>query len=159
MQEYVENYEKQLERLLLICNDGIEGYRKAAEEVHSAELKELFLKNSSEREQMAAELKKHIKELGGDADNKQGDSAGKLHRNWMAIKAAFTSKHKDDQAILESCRTGEEAALEAYDDVLQGSILSTNLKTFLMGQRTAISQAFYYIDKLYFDRFKTSPEV
>ncbi len=159
MEEYHENYVKQLSHLLSICNDGKEGYKKAAEEVHSAQLKEIFLRNSADRERMAEELKIKIRQFGGHANDEKGDNVGKLHRTYMAFKTALASRQKDDQAVLQSVRGGEEAALEAYDDVLQGEILNTSLKPFLTGQRTQVSQNFYEIDKIYFSEFKTSPDL
>lgn len=159
METYHEDYLKQLRHLLLICNDGKEGYEKAAEEVHSTHLKEIFLRSAAERERMAEELKEKITQFGGHENDEDGDITGKLHRTFMSIKAAFTGKGKDDQAVLLSVRTGEEAALEAYDGTLQGEILNTPLKPFLTGQRTQISQAFYEVDKIYFDQFKSSPEL
>ena len=159
MEVYHENYAKQLSRLLHVVNDGKEGYKTAAEEVHSTELKELFINKSDERARIAEELKEKIREYGGHDNDEDGDHSGKLHRSFMAFKAAFTAKHKDDQAVLQSVRTGEEAALGAFDDVLQGEILNTNLKPFITGLRLQISEDFYFVDKMYFDRFNSSPEL
>jgi uncharacterized protein (TIGR02284 family) len=154
MGKYGENYIKQLQHLLTIVNDGKEGYKKAAEEIDSKPLKEVFNRFFSQRGKMAEELKMKIDELGGNAENTGGDFQGALHRSWMSVKTALTKN--DDQAILESCRHGDLIALDVYDDVLQGDILETDLKPFLMRQRLQIHEAFMEIDRLYFNLFKPS---
>ncbi len=159
MEQYPENYTKQLQRILLIINDGKEGYAKAAEQATSNHLRELFISYSNQRRDMALELKEKIEKMGGKAENNEGDKAGSVHRAMMSFKTAFTSDKKDDQAILETCRTGEQAALDVFDDILQGSILETDLKGFITGLRMQVSQAYYEMDKLYFERFNSSPEV
>lgn len=159
MEQYPENYSRQLEHLLALVNDGKEGFKKASEIVSTQELKEKLLAYSEQRAQMADEFREQIMKLGGEARNREGDKAGMVHRAIMYFKTAFTKADKDDQAVLETCRTGDQAALDAFDDVLQGSILETNLKPFLVHQRYLISMALYDIEKLYFDRFKTKPEV
>jgi uncharacterized protein (TIGR02284 family) len=158
MEQYPENYAKQLERLLTIVNDGKEGYKKASEHAHSPELKDLLMRYSEERAQMSGEIKEKLRTLGGHTENQAGDNAGFLHRAMMAFKTAITKDEKDDQAVLETCRTGDQAALETFDDILQGSILNSDLKAFITNQRYKISQAYYEMDKLYFQLFKTSPE-
>jgi uncharacterized protein (TIGR02284 family) len=159
MEQYRENYTHQLEHLLAIVNDGKEGYRKAAEKVHSSELKDQLFRYSEERVKMAEEFKEKLSKMGGKTGNTEGDNAGAIHRALMAFKTAFTREAKDDQAVLETCRTGDQAALDSFDEILQGSILETDLKPFLIHQRYIVSKAFYDIDKLYFERFKTGPEV
>lgn len=147
-----EDYKKQLKHLLRIVNDGKEGYKHAAEQAHSGKLKELFRRYAGERNEMADELKAHIgphEELG-----EGGDAKGAFHRAFMSLKTVLSSNEKDDRAILESCREGDRAALDAFDDILQGTILETDLKPFLTGLRYRISKAFNEIDSLYFEGFK-----
>jgi uncharacterized protein (TIGR02284 family) len=157
MEQYPENYKRQLEHLLNIVNDGKEEYREAAEHAQAALLKETFLRHSNERKHMAEELKERLSYMGGDTDNEEGDNSGLIQRAITSVKTALSGNN--DQAMLESCRTADRNALEAYDEVLQGSILETDLKAFLTGQRFLISQAYYEVDKLYFSKFKTDPEI
>lgn len=142
-----------LQRLVGILNDGKEGYLKAADHSHKSDLKTLFTQYSQQRAVFADELKMHISSLGGDADNEKGGPLGSLHRLWMDIKATLTNTKDDEKAILEACKTGEQTALEAYDDVLQGSILETDLKPVLVNQRTEISKAFNNISTLHLAYF------
>ena len=158
MEQYPENYTRQLKQLLAIINDSIEGFKMAAEKTNSAELRDIFLRYVRQREEMSAELKEKIAGMGEAAENDHGDYQGEAHRSLLNFKLAFTKGDKDEQAILETCRTGEHFALDTYDDILQGSILETDLKPFLMDQRLKISEAFDEMDRLYFSNFKKSPE-
>lgn len=153
METYRENFIPQLQHLYSILNDGKEGYRKAAQETSNPNLKELFRQLSDSRDKLAADLKKRLAESGGTADGgHSGGLLGEFHRHWMRLKTAFSAN--DDQVILETCRNGDLAALDAYDDTLQGAILETSLKPFLMNQRIDVHQQFLEIDRLYFSQFK-----
>lgn len=155
---YHENYIKQLQRLLHIISDSFKGYKEAEKDVESADLKELFRQIASERESMTEQLRERIARYGGNADIQGSDILGTLHRSWMGIKTAMT--HKTDQTVLESCRNGDQAALDTFDDILQGDLLNdTEMKTFLTGQRFAVSQTFMELDRRYFSLFKADPSL
>lgn len=154
---YSENYSKQFQRLYKIIQDGHKGYADAAEHVKSAELKSLFEQISQEREMLAKDMASKMSDFGYDPHGKE-DTLGVLHRGWMNIKASVTSN--TDQSILESCRNGDQAALDAFDDVLQGEILyDTELKLFLMELRLKINERFMELDKRYFALFKKDPSL
>ena len=58
---------------------------------------------------------------------------------------------------MEKLRSTERETLDAYDDVLQGTILENfNLKTLIMGHRLIINEAFTELDRRYFELFKLS---
>ncbi|OAQ42207.1 hypothetical protein A5893_03575 [Pedobacter psychrophilus] len=105
-----------LKGLINILNDGKEGFKDAISHVKSDELKATFLELSNERAAYAEELKAHLLQHGGSSDNDEGGVLGALHRSWLSIKEVFSSN--EDAAILEAIETGEEAALEKYDTVL-----------------------------------------
>ncbi|EOR94826.1 hypothetical protein ADIARSV_2042 [Arcticibacter svalbardensis MN12-7] len=126
-----------LMHLLSICNDGKEGYKTAAEDVDSTELKTLFSMYSIQRAEFEMQLKKAIHQLGGNPDNETGGPIGTLHRVWMDIKTAFTKN--DDEAILEACVTGEKSALEAYDKVITDPGIDAEIMTVLATQRTGVA--------------------
>lgn len=154
---YSENYNKQLQRLYRVLVDGHKGYADAADHVKSDDLRVLFRKIASEREALATQMASKMVEFGYDP-NGDDDALGALHRGWMSLKASMTSN--TDQNILESCRNGDQAALDAFDDVLQGEILyDTELKSFLMEPRLKINETFVDLDKRYFDMFKKDPSL
>jgi uncharacterized protein (TIGR02284 family) len=105
----------QLNSLIEINNDRIEGYETASKETNESDLKTLF--NS-----MADESRNHRSELISEVISQGGTPAegtttsGKVYRAWMDIKAALTGK--DRHAIISSCEYGEDAALDVYQDVI-----------------------------------------
>jgi uncharacterized protein (TIGR02284 family) len=102
--------------LIETCRDGQNGFKEAAENVKSPELKTFFNEVAAERAQFVNELQLEIRRLGGEPA-KSGSAAGALHRAWMEIKGTLTGK--DDHAILAECERGEDSAVEAYRDALK----------------------------------------
>jgi len=105
-----------LNDLIETCRDGQEGFKEAAENATSPELKNFFREVSRERGRFVGELQQEVRTLGGDPE-KAGSTAGTLHRVWMDIKGTFTGK--DDGSILNECERGEDSAVKAYEDALK----------------------------------------
>jgi uncharacterized protein (TIGR02284 family) len=101
-----------LNELVQTCEDGAQGYKKAAEDVEESSLKTLFTTYSSQRAKFAAELRSAIEAHGGKAAA-SGHAAGALHRGWMGLKEAIGNK---DKAIIDECEAGEDAAIKAYKE-------------------------------------------
>jgi len=135
-----------LKHLVSICNDGKEGYRNAAENCDAPELKALFTTYSIQRSEFEMVLKSCIHELGANADNESGGPLGVLHRTWIDIKTALTPN--DNKAVIEACITGEKAAIEAYEKVLQDAGLSLETHQILATQRRDIKECLANISNL-----------
>ena len=149
---YHENYTKQLQRLLNVVNKSKKKYLEASNDIDSPELKNIFNQFISERQTVYSELKTEIKKRGGDIEEIENDSElNKHHFNSTKMGAAT----HNDQSVLEKIRNTEQEALDAYDDVLQGSILEEfDLKTLIGGQRLIINEAFTELDRRYFSMFQ-----
>ena len=137
--EITNKRKEQLEHLLLICNDGIEGYRKAADNSKGIEFTTLFNDYVLQRTEYANELKVKIREVGGDSDNEKGGTLGVLHRLWTDIKYKLSSD--EEHVALEACITGEKAAIMEYDEVLKGDDVSGDLRELIQDQREGIEKA------------------
>jgi len=109
-----------LNDLIEITKDGQEGFRQAAENVKDIELKEYFNEESLIRARMMGDLQNEVIHLGGDPD-KHGSVSGKIHRTWFNIKSAIGM---DDQSIVASVETGEDAAVKMYESVLKAELPS-----------------------------------
>ncbi|WP_199121108.1 PA2169 family four-helix-bundle protein [Pedobacter sp. ASV28] len=133
-----------LKLLVDIVNDGKEGYTSAGEVTDSLELKALFLKYAAQRIAYAAELKQHIALHGGESKNEEGGILGILHRTWIDIKQALSSR--EEVAVLGAVETGEEAALEKYDQILEKEILHADHISMLQKQRSGILEALKEIE-------------
>jgi uncharacterized protein (TIGR02284 family) len=135
-----------LKDLLSIVNDGKEGYESSSETTDNIELKGTFLKYSAQRAAYAEELRAHIAEHGGDADNESGGILGALHRTWIDIKEALSSK--EDKAILEAIKTGENAAIEKYDKYIADYVDHSDHIDLLKRQRAGVTEALAGIESL-----------
>ncbi|WP_449437150.1 ferritin-like domain-containing protein [Pedobacter steynii] len=133
-----------LKGLVNIVNDGKEGYESAAETTDSVELKAVFRQYAAQRSGYAIELKKHISDHGGESDNEEGGILGALHRTWIDIKEALSSK--EDAAILGAIETGEKAAIEKYDKALEDYATHADHIELLQRQRTGILEALREIE-------------
>ena len=135
-----------LKDLLSIVNDGKEGYESASEVTDKIELQGVFLKYAAQRAGYAEELKAHIATHGGVATNESGDLLGALHRTWIDLKLALSSKM--DVAILKAVVTGEKAAIEKYDKYIADYLDHADHMLLLKTQREGIVNALKEIEGL-----------
>ncbi|MFL5754031.1 MAG: ferritin-like domain-containing protein [Bacteroidia bacterium] len=128
----------QLNNLVEINNDRIQGYERAKDDTTDNELKSLFNDMASHSRTFKEELAAEVRTLGGEPTEGTRNS-GKIFRAWMDIKAALTGKKRKE--ILSSCESGEDAALEAYDEVLGGEVVLTDkLRDLVSRQKQEISK-------------------
>ena len=120
-----------LNDLIETCRDGQNGFKEAAENVKSPDLKTFLNQIATERAQFVNELQLEIRTLGGDPQ-KTGSATGAIHQAWIDIKGTLTGK--DDHSILNECERGEDSAVEAYKEALNvglpNKILSTVERQF-----------------------------
>ncbi|WP_131539373.1 ferritin-like domain-containing protein [Pedobacter nototheniae] len=135
-----------LKGLISIVNDGKEGYQSASEATDSLELKAIFLKYAAERKAYELELKAHLVSHGAESENEDGGLLGVLHRAWIDVKEALSSK--EDAAILGAIETGETAAIEKYDSVLKDPKTHADHLDLLNKQRDGIQNALTEIKSL-----------
>jgi uncharacterized protein (TIGR02284 family) len=105
-----------LNNLIETCEDGVKGFREAAEAVESPRAKEVFNTRIEYIERAESDLKAAVRRLGGDPEDR-GTATGALHRGWINLKAAITGKN--DEAIVAECERGENVAVERYEDALE----------------------------------------
>jgi len=108
-----------LNDLIETSKDGENGFRSAAEDAKSAELKATFLRRAEDCAKGASELQQLVSRMGGNPEQ-EGSVAGAMHRGWMDLKAKVT--HRDDLAILEECERGEDVAKAKYRKALDASL-------------------------------------
>ena len=109
----------ELNKLIETCKDGEYGFRTCAEHVKSAQLRQVFTSRADECRQGATELQALVTRLGGKADT--GSSVtGTMHRGWVNLKGMLSGD--SDQAALDECERGEDAALARYRDAIKKSL-------------------------------------
>ena len=128
---------KALNYLIGTAIDGENGYREAADEADSGDLKTRLLQLSQQRASFRGELEQEVMNLGGDP-KESGSTGAALHRTWLNVRDSITGKG-DDAIVKESLR-GEKAALDNYEDVL-GRDLPADLKEMVSRQHSEIRRA------------------
>ncbi len=133
-----DSIKKNLQKIVDICKDGVEGYSRAATELEDGELKTIFGRLSQQRKLFIEEIKDEARDYGVKLDI-DGTTKGDLHRFWLTVKSKLTGH--DDEKIIEASLTGENAAVETYHEVLQENDLPSNLRDTLSKQVDLVSGA------------------
>ena len=110
-----------LNKLIDTCKDGENGFRTAAEHVKSENLRSVFLERAESCRRGATELQEAVVRCGGKPDE-HSSGTGTLHRGWVALKGMLTGD--SDQAALNECERGEDAALARYRDAIKKDLPS-----------------------------------
>ncbi len=129
-----EDIVEELNELVKINNDRIQGYEKAIEDSEDTELDGLFRQAVLQSQNFRSQLADHIVRIDGTAvsDATSTDLSSKIHRAWIDIKAAVSGKDRD--TVLSSVEFGENAAVEAYEDALEEDDLPHYIKDVLETQ-------------------------
>jgi uncharacterized protein (TIGR02284 family) len=126
-----------LNDLIETCRDGQEGYKEAAENAKSPDLKTFFKEKGLERGRCVTELQQQVRVLGGDPEE-AGSTAGALHRAWINVKGSLTGK--DDEGILSEAERGEDSAVKAFEEALNEG-LPPNLRAILEREYRVVKNA------------------
>ncbi|VXB88092.1 conserved hypothetical protein [Flavobacterium sp. 9AF] len=127
-----------LNELISILEDGRVGYTNAAENSEDGSLKTVFLGIARDRSLMVVQLQDEINKLGKSTEATDGP-LGAIHRVWIDFKAMITGH--DNDAIIEACLTGENAALDKFREALKNDSLSPSLYGLLSSQLISIENA------------------
>jgi uncharacterized protein (TIGR02284 family) len=130
-----------LNDLVKINNDRIQGYEKAVEDTQDAELDGLFRHYIVQSQNFRSQLAEHIVRIDGLAvtDATSTDVSSKIHRAWIDIKSALTGK--DKETVLSSVEFGESAAVEAYQDAIEKDHIPAYIKEELQKQHGELQAA------------------
>ena len=135
-----------LNDLIETLKDGQEGFRAAAADVESPELKTLFSEYSLQRSKFAGELQALAHSLGEKEPATSGSVAASLHRGWINLKAALTSK--DEHAILAECERGEDSAVAEYKKAIATGSLPADVRETIQTQSFSVKAAHDHIRDL-----------
>lgn len=142
-------YEKivsdKLNELLVKNYDAEKGYINAMKEVENRNVKNFFKNRAEERSKFARQLRTEILTY-GEIPEDSGSFKGLMHRNWMSLKATFSSNN--EETILDEALRGEKASLEEYNELLSNNNFPSRLIELLREQRNAIEAAINSV-KLY----------
>jgi uncharacterized protein (TIGR02284 family) len=105
-----------LNDLIETCKDGEFGFNACAKHTSSSDLRSVFMQRAAECKAAATELQPYVVQYGGKADH-GGSATGALHRGWVAVRGSLVGF--SDQAMLDECERGEDAALARYRKALK----------------------------------------
>ncbi|CCH02474.1 Protein of unknown function DUF2383 [Fibrella aestuarina BUZ 2] len=130
-----------LNELVKINNDRIQGYMKAVEDTEDTQLDHLFNEMIVQSQNFRSQLADHIVRIDGSAvsDATTTDVSSKIHRAWIDIKSALTGKDRD--TVLSSVTFGENAAVEAYESAIENDKLPAYIKEDLTSQLSQLKAA------------------
>ncbi len=128
-----------LNDLIQTLKDGQAGFKAAADDVDSAEIRTLFNSLVLQRSKFAGELQALAHSLGEAEPQTSGSVSGALHRGWIDLKAALTSNN--EHAILAECERGEDSAVAHYRETLDRTDLPSNVREILANQFVEIKAA------------------
>lgn len=140
-----------LNELIETSKDGEKGFRTAADDTKSAELKEIFLKRAQDCARGAVQLQALVARHGGKPED-GGSIAGAVHRGWVTLKATVSAR--DDLAILEECERGEDVAKAKYRTALEDDSLSPEVRNEVQHQYDGVIRNHDQIRDLR-DRYRT----
>jgi uncharacterized protein (TIGR02284 family) len=139
---------KNLETIVEVCQDGINGYETAAKNIHDDSLKTLFLRIAQQRKGFVEELKNEAYRLGIELDD-IGSAKGFFHRKWLAAKATLSTD--TNEKVIEESMTGEKYAVETYSKAMEGENLPVYLEETLAKQQSLIRAAILQLEGLKID--------
>ena len=145
MSTYSEKIASKLNDLLARTYDAEKGFQNAAENIDSVKLKEYFSHKAAERKTFGHALKEEIKSYNQDVD-KGGSIEGSVHRAWMDLKNTFTPDN--EEAMLEEVITGENKAIDDYNDIINDTELPSSTKQLLVTQVSKIQDSLSTAKKL-----------
>lgn len=117
--------------------DSAKGYENAAKNVRDESLKNLFLKRARQRADYRREL---LQKAGVQNEEKaNGSFEAGLHRAWMSVKSVFA--RKDDLAVVETVRSGEEEAVKSFSDLL-GQPLPDQVRSTVQSQYESVLDSY-----------------
>ena len=130
-----------LNDLVKINNDRIQGYEKAIDDNEDPQLDDLFRHYVIQSQNFRSQLADHIVRIDGLAvsDATSTDVSSKIHRAWIDIKQAITGK--DRETVLGSVEFGDNAAIEAYQDAIDKDHIPAYIKEVLQKQLTELQSA------------------
>jgi uncharacterized protein (TIGR02284 family) len=132
--------------LIETLKDGQKGFREASEAVKDTRMKSIFSEFSLQRARFAGELQNEAITLGEHNPENTSSAAGAMHRAWINLKAAITSR--DDHAILAECERGEDSAVNEFKKAMEETELSAPIREIVSRQYAEVKRAHDRIKEL-----------
>ncbi len=110
-----------LNTLITTLIDSVNGFEDAAANTDNQHFQQLFREHSSDRRQVAEELRAEVRRVGGDPSD-DASFMGQTHQRFLDLKAAVTGR--DDKAIVNEVERGEDYLKEKFETALNSQDLT-----------------------------------
>jgi len=120
-----------LNTLIETTIDSITGDEDSAKNIDNERFRQIFRERADERQKVVAELREHVRRLGGDPEE-SGTLLGKAHQRFEDLKAAITGR--DEKAIINEVERGEDYLKAKYEAALDSDLTGE--------ARAAVEQAY-----------------
>lgn len=114
--------------------DSADGYAEAAVETADLRYRDLFLRRSEERRQVAADLQTAVRGMGGHPED-EGSILAKAQRAFMDIKHALM---RDEASVVGSIESGEAHLQARFDRALSDEALSATTREAIRRAHAAV---------------------
>lgn len=128
---------KALQRLIVVCQDGVEGYRHAAQAVKDPVIHRVLATSSAQREEVVSVLSYALVQLGDKPNHHHGSVEGAFHRAWLDVEKLA---HVTPKTIVHECQRGEHATIEEFANVLSLD-LPTDVRSTVQSQLGRLLEA------------------
>lgn len=126
-----------LVHLLVVCQDGVEGYRHAAGAIDDPAIHRVLAANGALREEVVGVISYALVALGKKPPHHHGSLEGAVHRAFLDLeKLAGVSA----RTIVHECQRGERATIAAFAEVLALD-LPADVRTTVQSQLGRILEA------------------
>ncbi len=127
-----------VKNLISVLRDGEKGFVDVGEHLKHPEHRSFFMSEAKVRGQYAAELERTVNRV-TDADvHETGTTLGAIHRTYTDLKARLGG---GDATLLETATVGEEAAVKAYQAVLDDRSVSDTVRALVAQQLEHVKQS------------------
>ena len=125
---------KVLNSLAVGAVDSADGYAEAAAETEDPRYRDLFLRRSEERRQVASDLQAAVRDMGGQPED-EGSILAKAQRAFMDIKHALM---RDEASVVGSIESGEAHLQARFDRALSDEALSATTRETIRRAHAAV---------------------
>ncbi len=131
-------------KLIHTLENGRAGFESAADRLNDErpDVAAQFRQFSQQRASMSAELKV-VAAAYGDEIDQRSTLPGALHRGWIAVKDALTGD--DATAVINAAETGEDHAVEDYEEALSEEGVSPEFRALISRQLTLVQETHDYV--------------
>ncbi len=134
-----------LQELLQKNYDAEKGFKQVLEKAENPQLKSWMKKQAVQRSHFATEIDGELRKLNVEP-KESGSVSGSAHRVWIDVKTALSMDK--DESILEECIRGEKASVSEYEETLNNSYWTPNVKSMLTEQKNKVQASLSTVKRL-----------